>query len=44
MHDLHNNNLPTNIYNIYKKHENKYKLRKSPIYTISFTTKKSTNK
>ena len=23
MHDHHNNNLPQNIYNIHKKHENK---------------------
>ena len=39
MHDLHNNNLPQHIYNIHKKHENKYKLRNSPIYTIPFTNK-----
>ena len=32
MHDHYNNNLPQNIYNIHKKHENKNKnkLRKSP--------------
>ena len=41
MHDHHNNNLPQNIYNIHKKHENKNKnkLRKSPIYKIPYTKK-----
>ena len=39
MHVHHNNNLPTNIYNIHKKHKNKYKLRKSPIYKIPYTKK-----
>ena len=39
MHDHHYNNLPQNIYIIHKKHENKYKLRKSPIYKIPYTKK-----
>ena len=41
MYDHHNNNLPQNIYNIHKKHENKNKnkLSKSPIYKIPYTKK-----
>ena len=39
MHDHHNNNLPQHIYNIHKKHENKNKLRKLPIYKLPYTKK-----
>ena len=39
MHDHHNNNLPQNMYNIHKKHKNKFKLSKSLIYKIPYTKK-----